>query len=83
MVKLVHVPKSDSASRPGRVREHNSTKQNLVQRVPVGTLQSRTEICLSIIVFYFYFLILHCSYPYHINVCLYRSGIRNERDTTQ
>ena len=34
--------------------------RNLVQRESVGTLQSRTEICLSIRVVDFYFLILHC-----------------------
>ena len=29
------------------------------------------------------FLIVHYSYSYHINVCLYRSEIMNERDISQ
>ena len=32
---------------------------------------------------YLCFLIVHYSYSYHINVCLYRLVIMNERDTTQ
>ena len=49
--------------------------RDLVQKVPVGTLQNITDsLC---------FLIIHYSDSYHINACLYRLEIMNERDTVQ
>ena len=39
------------------------------------TNQSRTD--------YLCFLVVHYSYSYHINVCLYRPIAMNERDTAQ
>ena len=40
-----------------------------------NTEQSRTD--------YLYFLIVHYSYSYHINVYLYRLVTMNERDAAQ
>ena len=54
------------------VRVHN---RDLVHKVPVGTLQNRTNSL--------WFLIVHYSNSCHINVCLYRPEIMNDRDTTQ
>ena len=52
-------------------------------KVPVGTLQNITELCLSIKADYFHFLMFRCSNTYHINVCMHRPVTINERDTTQ
>ena len=56
---------------------------NSTHKVPVGTLQNKTDLCLIIRAYYFCFLMLHCSYTYHINVFLYRPEIMNERDIAQ
>ena len=47
---------------------------DLVQKVPVGTLQNKVDsLC---------FLIVHYSDYYHINVCLYRLVTMNQRDAS-
>ena len=53
------------------------------QKVPVGTLQNKIELCFSIRDDYFYFLMFRCSDTFYINVCLYRSVTTNKRDITQ
>ena len=54
------------------IEVHN---KNLVQKIPVGTLQNITD--------FLCFLIVHYSDSYHINVYLYRPKIMNEKDTEQ
>ena len=55
----------------------------LYQKVSVGTLHGRNEICLSIRADCFCFLMVHYSDTYHINVCLHSPVTMNEKGATQ
>ena len=49
--------------------------RDLVQKVLVGTLKKKIDsLC---------FLIVHYSYSYHRNVCMYKPVTMNERDAAQ